>query len=111
MITASQKHVYVENGLARFALATVARYGSDEPQPGLLEPDYILNGHSTQILANEKSVIEAASQGIRDAEKELHWSGEPHSLMSLEGLLVDGIDAEAARIAARKATESLIQNR
>ncbi len=111
MLTAAQKHVYVENGLARFALATVGRFESCDPRCGALEPEFILNGNPTRILADEESVIEAASQGIRDAEKELHWSGEPHSLISLEGLLVDGIDAKAARIAAHKATESLIQNR
>ena len=111
MLIASQKHLYVENGLARFASATVASFESDEPRCGSLQPEFILNGNPTRILADERAVIKAARQGIRDAEEELNWSGEPHSLISLGGLLVDGIDALAARIAAQKATESLIRSR
>jgi hypothetical protein len=111
MFTASQKHHYLENRLSRFALVTIGRLEEGEARDSIgSEPAFILNGNPVRTGVDEERVIEAARQGVQDAETEFHWSGDRHSVVSLEGLLVDGIDAHAARIAARSATESLIRN-
>lgn len=111
MVTASQKHHYMANGLSRFAWVTVGQlqHGEDLHCDGSL-PIYILNALQMPILAVEECVVEAARQGIHDAETESHWTGESHVLVSLQGLLADGIDADAARIAAKQATKNLIRN-
>jgi hypothetical protein len=111
MITASQKHNYLENRSTRFALVTIGRLEEGEPRDSIVsEPAFILNGNPVRTGVDEERVIEAARQGVRDAETEFNWSGDRHSVVSLEGLLVDGIDAHAARIAARSATKSLIRD-
>lgn len=111
MKEASAKHLYVVGGWCRFALATVRRLADEELHSGKLdEPKFILNDFSVQCGPEEKRIIEEARAGIQEAETDLEWSGNPHVLVSLQGLVVDGIDPLSARLAAAKATKSLIRD-
>jgi hypothetical protein len=57
----------------------------------------------------ERQVIEAARRGIRETEVGLGWQGPQHFVVKIEGLEVDGIDADAACLAAGEATKELIE--
>ena len=112
MIATTRKHHLMINGLSRFALVTVGRHEDQEsgfPQPS---PEILLNGYLVDTLTDgDLAVIESAQHGIRQAEADCDWTGECHFLLRIEGLLVDGIAADAARVAAREATEDLIAKR
>ena len=70
-------------------------YLNDRPLPSLSVPDLEL--------------IESARRGIRETEIELGWQGPQHFVLKIEGLEVDGIDANAACLAAALATRELIE--
>lgn len=70
-------------------------------------PEVLLNGYDWTEFHPE--VVEAAQRGIREAERELDWDGIEHGVLTVEGLLVDGINLEAAHRAAAEATRELIQ--
>src|SRR5260370_42444133 len=108
MLTATRKHLFVVNGLALFAQVSVGRRNPQEGQAPPPEPEVILNELSPRTLTDEdRGLIEAARRGIRQAELDFGWRGPQHYLLKIEGLEVDGINAEAARIAAQEATKAL----
>jgi hypothetical protein len=110
MVTASQKHLSVVNGLSRFAQVSVGRLEPQEAKATPPQPEVLLNGHAIGNLAERDLVlIGAAQEGIRQAELELGWQGPRHFVLKIEGLAVDGIDPEAARLAAQAATKALLQ--
>jgi hypothetical protein len=104
---AVKSHFYVRD-YPRFAKVTVGQL--DQPvNDGADLPIVYLNGTRIEQTEAEKEVTAAAEMGIKEAEDESGWQGVPHILVSIEGLLVDGIDAESARIAAAAATRQLIR--
>jgi hypothetical protein len=108
MRTVTRKHLSVVRGLAKFAQVTVGRaeHRSIENPP----PQIILNGRPLPKLSDEdRKVIEAARRGIREAEVGLDWQGPQHFVVKIEGLEVDGIDADAACLAAGLATREMIE--
>jgi len=110
MLTATRKHLSVVRGLALFAQVSVGRPDPPENQDSPPEPEIILNDHSAKTLTDEdRELIEAARRGIRQAELDFGWRGPQHYLLKIEGLEVDGIDADAARLAAQEATKALIE--
>lgn len=106
MTTATRKHLYVQGGLARFAQVTVARM--EENDIPCTAPLVRLNDYIEPDSEVTSATLSAAQTGIREAETERMWAGLPHCLVSVEGLLVDGIDCTSARIAASLATRELI---
>jgi hypothetical protein len=110
ILSVSRKHHFWREGLLRFARVTVARMDGSQPSNCAIPvPLFVLNGFATSRLSKEDlAVMDSARLGIRDAEQELDWRGRSHFLIQVLGLLVDGIDAEAARIAAAEATKELI---
>jgi hypothetical protein len=108
MLTATRKHLSVVHGLSRFAQVSVGRPGPHEAEAVGPEPQVLLNGHVSGA-SGDRVIIEAARQGVRQAELELGWSGARHYVVTIEGLAVDGIDADAAQLAAQAATKALIQ--
>jgi hypothetical protein len=110
MRTVTSKHLSVVRGLAKFAKVTVGRAEHVAVENALPEPQIILNGCALPSLSErDHEVIEAARRGIRETEAGLGWQGAQHFVVRIEGLLVDGIDAEAACIAAGQATRELIE--
>ncbi len=108
--TVTRKHNSIVRGLAKFAKVTVGRADHLVVESALLEPQIILNGSVLLSLSDrDREAIEAARRGIREAEVGLGWRGAQHFVVKIEGLEVDGIDAEAACIAASQATRELIE--
>jgi len=108
MRTVTKKHLSVIRGLAKFAKVTVASAEHLAVENALPEPQILLNG-SLVSLSEFREVIEAARRGIRETEASLEWKGAQHFVVRIEGLEVDGIDAEAACVAAGQATRELIE--
>jgi hypothetical protein len=108
MLTATRKHLSVVHGLSRFAQVSVGRSEAQEAEAAAPEPQVLLNGHVSGA-SRDRVIIEAAQEGVRQAELELGWSGARHYVTTIEGLAADGIDADAARLAAQAATKALIQ--
>jgi hypothetical protein len=110
MRTVTRKHLSVVRGLAKFAQVTVGRMeclGAENPLP---EPQIILNDRTLPSLSDgDRQVIQAARRGIREIEVGLGWQGPQHFIVKIEGLEVDGLDADAACLAAGEATKELIQ--
>ena len=107
MHTLTRKHLSVVRGLAKFAQVTVGRPDVETVSP---EPQFILNDRALPILSDgDREVIDAARRGIRQTEADLGWRGAQHFVLKIEGLEVDGIDAEAAYVAASQATRELIE--
>jgi hypothetical protein len=110
MLTATRKHHSVVHGLSRFAQVSVGQpepQGSEGVPP---EPQVLLNGRASGSPREaDRVLIEAAQEGVRQAELELGWAGPRHCVLTVEGLAVDGIDADAARLAACAATKALVQ--
>ena len=110
MLTATRKHLSVVNGLARFAQVTVGRPEHQDIKHSPPAPKITLNDHAlTSFTDKELGLIEAARRGIGEAEVDLSWQGPRHYLVKIEGLEADGIDVQAAFLAAREATRALIQ--
>jgi hypothetical protein len=110
MLTATRKQLSFVRGRALFAQVTLGRPGTGENQISPPEPEIILNDRFPKTLTDDdRGLIEAARAGIRQAELDLNWPGAQHYVLKIEGLEVDGIDAEAARLAAQNATKALIE--
>ncbi len=110
MRMATRKHLSVVKGLAQFAQVTVAQAEYQDAQASPPEPKIVLSEHPVTSFTDEDRVlIEAARRGIREAEVDLGWRGLGHYVVKIEGLEVDGINPEAARLAASDATRVLIQ--
>jgi len=110
MHTITRKHLAVVGGLAKFAQVTVARADHSDVESVLPEPQIILNDRALPSLSDgDRQVIEAARRGIRETEASLGWRGTQHFVVKIEGLEVDGVDAEAACVAASQATQELIE--
>ncbi len=110
MRTVTRKHLSVVRGLAKFAQVTVGRVEHVSVENPLPEPQIILNDHPLPRLSDgDREVIEAARRGIREAEVGLGWQGPQHFVVKIEGLEVDGIDADAACLAAGLATREMIE--
>ena len=107
MKTVTKKHVYVLNHLSKFAQVTVGQPTSSET-PEVRTPSVLLSGSEMQDSPDKRAIVAAAEKGIKGSEREFKWSGPSHCLMSIEGLLVDGIDSKSAQIAAAEATKELI---
>jgi hypothetical protein len=108
MRTVTKKHLSVVRGLAKFAKVTVAQAEHLSNGNALPDPQIILSGAPARLSAF-RSVLEAAQRGIRETEVNLTWHGAQHFVVSIEGLEVDGIDPESARVAAGEATRELIE--
>jgi hypothetical protein len=81
--------------------------GVENPLP---EPQITLNDRPLATLSDsDRRLIEAARRGIREIEAGLGWQGPQHFIVKIEGLEVDGIDADAACLAAGEATKELIE--
>ena len=110
MRTVTRKHLSVVRGLAKFAQVTVGRAEHLAVESALPEPQIILNDRALLSLSDgDREVIEAARRGVREAEAGLGWRGTQHFVVKIEGLEVDGIDAEAACVAATQAARELIE--
>src|SRR5215831_5813269 len=110
MRTVTRKHLSVVRGLAKFAQVTVGRAESLDIEKPLPEPKIYLNDRPLPGLSDvEREIIEAARRGIRETEAGLGWQGPQHFVVRIEGLEVDGIDADAACLAAGAATKELIE--
>jgi len=110
MRTVTCKHLSVIRGLAKFAQVTVGRADPWTVESALQDPQFILNDRGVLSLSDgDREVIEAARRGIRETEVGLGWRGAPHFVVKIEGLEVDGVDAEAACVAACQATRELIE--
>jgi hypothetical protein len=110
MLTVTRKHLSVVRGLAKFAQVTVGRVERLDAEKVLSEPQIFLNGRPLPSLSDrDREIIEAARRGIRQAEIGLGWQGPQHIVVKVEGLDVDGIDADAACLAAGDATKELIE--
>ncbi len=110
MRTVTHKHLSVVRGLAKFAQVTVGRADQLAVETVVPEPEFVLSDRALSSLSDhDREVIEAARRGIRETESGLGWRGSQHFLVKLEGLEVDSIDAEAARVAAGQATRELIE--
>ena len=107
MTTVTKKHVYVLNHLSKFAQVTIAQVTTPEAAESRT-PVVTLSGSEMQEGPEKLTIIASAQEGIRNTEREHQWSGPSHCLVSIEGLLVDGIDSKAAKVAAAKATKELI---
>ena len=109
MRTVTRKHLSVVRGLAKFAQVTVGRVELSVENP-VPEPQIILNDRPLARLSDgDREVIEAARRGIRETEVGLGWEGPQHFVVKIEGVEVDGIDANAACLAAGLATKELIE--
>jgi hypothetical protein len=108
MRTATRRHLYHVRGLAKFAKVTVGQALQLTVENDLAEPQIILSG-ALEDVSEHQEVIVAARRGIHDTEVRLGWQGPPHCVVTIEGLLVDGIDPNAACIAAGLATRELIE--
>jgi len=110
MMLSTRKHFSVGRGLAKSAQVTVGRVehlGVEGPPP---EPQIYLSDHPLLNFSdNDREVIEAARRGVRETEIGLGWQGRVHFVVKIEGLEVDGIDANAACLAAGEATKNLIE--
>ena len=97
--------------IAKFAEVTVGHIDGSDARSLPPEPQILLNDWPPRTTRSEHDfkIIEAAREGIRETEVELRWQGTKHFLISIQGLAVDGIDPDSARIAARNATKELIQ--
>jgi hypothetical protein len=110
MRTATRKHLSVVHGLAKFAQVTVGRADHMAVESALPEPQIILNDRALPSLSDgDREIVEAARRGIRETEAGLGWRGSQHFVVKIEGLEVDGIDADAACVAASQATRALIE--
>jgi hypothetical protein len=110
MRTVTRKHLSVVRGLAKFAQVTVGRVEPLDIEKSLPEPQIYLNERPLASLSDgERKVIEATRRGIRETEVGLGWQGPRHFVVKIEGLEVDGIDADAACLAAGEATKELIE--
>jgi len=108
--TVTHKHLSVVGGLAKFARVTVGRADQLAVETVVPEPEIILSDRALPSLSDHhREVIEAARRGIRETESGLGWRGAHHFVIKIEGLKVDGIDAEAACVAASQATRELIE--
>jgi hypothetical protein len=109
MRAVTRKHLLVVRGLPKFAQVTVGRGEQSDGSP-VAAPQIVLNDRPLPRLADgDREIIEAARQGIRETEALLAWQGPRHFVVAIEGLEVDGIDANAARLAAGLATRELIE--
>jgi len=109
MRSATRKHLSVVRGLARFAMVTVAEHANEESQNQ--RPLLFLNERQVVRFTNEDiELIEAATQGLREAEAKLNWQGLPLHVLKVETSYVDK-HPEAARLAAIAAATELIQGR
>ena len=109
MLTATRKRLSVVHGVTQFARVTVGRSELQESQVSSPEPEIVLNDHVVAAFTDEDCrLIEAARRGIRQAELDLGWRGPQHYVLKIEGLAVDGINVDAAHLAAQEATKALI---
>jgi hypothetical protein len=103
------KHYSTINGRPKAAVVTVRRVGSVDQDQLSPEPRVVMNGRRIKgSTAEFTEAIAMARLGILEAEEEAGWRG--HVLERILGVWADGIDPDAARIAAGKATRSLIAN-
>jgi len=110
MLSATRKHLSVVRGLVQFARVSVGQSEAKGTQESPPEPQILLNERAVTIVTDEnRELIEAARQGIRQAEHDLRWQGPAHYVLKIDGLEVDGINSDAARLAAQEATKALIE--
>jgi len=109
MRSATRKHLSVVGGIARFAMVTVAEAAKEAPNDH--KPLLFLNDRNVEHFTSEETkLIEAAVQGLREAEAKLNWQGLPLRVVKVDSSYVD-MHPEAARLAAIAAATELIQGK
>ena len=108
MLTETRKHFSTFHGRPRFAQVTVGRLDTQAKQGPAPRPEISLSGHAaTEFTEQDLKLMEAARRGIHQVDLDFGWEGPQHSVVRIEGPLVD-INADAAFLAAVEATKALI---
>jgi hypothetical protein len=108
MRTITKKHSSVHDGKARFAQVTVAALTPEEESKRPRAPELYLNDFRINRLTEKDEIlVNTAIQAVREAEKNLGWSGSPLCVTRIESSYINR-DPDAAQIAATSAATELI---